>query len=123
MSNCISCISCMWLRIRISNYKCFCTKSEHFNKKIPTDIIDDFGCSNHKFEQLGGQCNESCDPERFTIEKHGAGYALYKGRCNHQHGLNLAYITEATDADLEIIEDTLNLKTNIEKLMERINHS
>jgi len=48
---------------------------------------------------------------KFSIEPHGDGYALYFGRCNHRHGLNLLHITElsynAGDI-LKKIENSLN---------------
>ena len=50
-----------------------------------------------------------CEP-RYTIEPHGAGYALYHGRCMHRHGYNLAYITEpSANCDLAHIERLLNV--------------
>lgn len=33
-------------------------------------------------------------PGPWTIEPHGKGFALYSGRDNEHHGLNLVYLTE-----------------------------
>jgi len=52
-----------------------------------------------------GECK--C-PVTFSIESHGTGYALYRGRCCHRHGLNLAFITEADKGTLAMIEGALN---------------
>ena len=32
--------------------------------------------------------------EQYSIEPHGDGYALYLGRDNQRHGLNLLHITD-----------------------------
>lgn len=56
-------------------------------------------------ENIFGECHCS---DRFSIEAHGDGYALYRGRCCHRHGLNLAHITEADKATLDMIEGALN---------------
>lgn len=38
---------------------------------------------------------EECRCEAsYSIEKHGNGYALFYGRCNHRHGYNLVYMVE-----------------------------
>ena len=58
-----------------------------------------------KEDDVFGECH--C-PDRFRIEAHGDGYALYRGRCHHKHGLNLAHITEADNATLALIEGALN---------------
>lgn len=54
---------------------------------------------------------EPCKCEaKYTIERHGKGYALYHGRCNHRHGHNLVYLTEpALNCDLKHIERLLNI--------------
>lgn len=47
--------------------------------------------------------------DRYSIEKHGDGFALYFGRCGHRHGYNLLHITECTRQDvLCLIEARLN---------------
>ena len=45
----------------------------------------------NSLESLFGDCK--CE-EKFTIEPHGKGYALYYGRCNHKHGYNLINMIE-----------------------------
>jgi hypothetical protein len=54
---------------------------------------------------------ESCKCEaKYTIERHGAGYALYHGRCGHRHGYNLANMVEpAWNFDPKHIEMLINL--------------
>lgn len=48
--------------------------------------------------------------QKYSIEPHGDGYALYYGRCNHRHGLNLVYLKEpAFNCDIAYIEKLLNL--------------
>jgi len=36
-------------------------------------------------------------PNRYSIEPHGNGYALYLGRCGHRHGYTLANLSELSD--------------------------
>ena len=49
--------------------------------------------------------------EEYNIEKHGDGFALYWGRCDHRHGHNVLHITECTSMDiLKHIERKLNNK-------------
>lgn len=57
---------------------------------------------------------EICDcPNKYTIEPHGDGMALYYGRCNHRHGCNLANIKEpASNFDPKEIERLLNRDEN-----------
>ncbi len=53
-------------------------------------------------------------PEEYSIERHGNGYALYLGRCNHRHGLNLANITEPDLKRLKEMVTNLNELRNPE---------
>lgn len=47
---------------------------------------------------------------KYTIEPHGQGYALYLGRCNHRHGWNLINMVEpASQFDPNFIEMLINL--------------
>lgn len=47
--------------------------------------------------------------DKYSIESHGNGYALYFGRCPHRHGYNLMHITEVTrEGLLSHIEKLLN---------------
>ena len=58
-------------------------------------------------EDLLKPCACEC---RYTISPHGEEYALFYGRCDHQHGYNLAYISEpAFNCDLSHIEKLINL--------------
>ena len=54
---------------------------------------------------------EKCKCEtKYTIERHGKGYALYLGRCNHRHGWNLVNMVEpASNFDPKHIERLINL--------------
>jgi hypothetical protein len=54
---------------------------------------------------------EICDcKNKYSIEPHGIGYALYMGRCDHKHGLNLALLTEiSNNCELERIVELLNM--------------
>ena len=60
---------------------------------------------------FGNECNPltecHCD-SKYSIEPHGKGWALYFGRCNHNHGFNLAHITEANPETLDFIVKVLN---------------
>lgn len=52
-----------------------------------------------------------CKP-KYSIEEHGDGYAIYWGRCQHKHGVNLAHITECRRKDIiEYFEKALNKET------------
>lgn len=56
---------------------------------------------------LLGECK--CE-NKYTIEPHGKGYALYLGRCNHRHGWNLINMVEpASNFDPKFIEMLINL--------------
>lgn len=56
---------------------------------------------------LFGECK--CE-SKYTIERHGKGYALYLGRCNHRHGWNLVNMIEpASNFDPKHIERLINL--------------
>lgn len=50
--------------------------------------------------------------DKYSIEEHGKGYALYYGRCQHRHGYKLCLLSEF-DAEgkqtLELIERALNV--------------
>jgi hypothetical protein len=55
----------------------------------------------------------SCE-NKYTIEPHGDGYALYYGRCNHRHGYNLVNMVEpAFNFDPNHIEKIINLGNDI----------
>jgi hypothetical protein len=48
--------------------------------------------------------------DRYTIEPHGDGFALYYGRCKHRHGWNLVYLNEPSfNCDLNHLEKLLNM--------------
>lgn len=51
---------------------------------------------------------DDCQKDKYCIEPHGKGWALYKGRCPNRHGLNLAHITEADQETLDLIVNALN---------------
>lgn len=44
----------------------------------------------------------------YTIQPHGSGHALYRGRDRAHHGLNLAQISEASEETLQLIERAMN---------------
>jgi hypothetical protein len=70
------------------------TELEQKDKNISEALVDLFEC----------RC-----VEKYSIEPHGKGHALYYGRCNHKHGYNMMYITECNRKDvLQLIEDLLN---------------
>lgn len=46
--------------------------------------------------------------KRYTVEQHGSGFAIYDGRDENHHGLNLARITETTAEVAALIEQGLN---------------
>jgi hypothetical protein len=49
-------------------------------------------------------------PDRYSIEPHGDGYALYYGRCNCHHGYNLVHLVEPSfNCDFNHLEKLLNL--------------
>lgn len=53
-----------------------------------------------------------CNMEnKYSIEPHGDGYAIYYGRCMHRHGYNLAHLTECEEKFVKIIEEALNEKS------------
>jgi len=64
-----------------------------------------------KFNCGGTDCSapyHNCK-KKYSIEKHGDGYAIYYGRCNHFHGMNLMHISEVYDKHLlNRIEKLLN---------------
>lgn len=39
--------------------------------------------------------------DRYTIEPHGNGYAIYWARCDHRHGYNLANFVECDMGGLQ----------------------
>ena len=45
---------------------------------------------------------------RYQVEPHGDGYAIYRGRDQSHHGLNLAHLTECTEEFAKQIEAALN---------------
>ncbi len=51
-------------------------------------------------------------PETYCIERHGDGWALYLGRCDHRHGYNLANIAEPDLVRLNQMVEKLNAKGN-----------
>jgi|SRR4051812_38845272 hypothetical protein len=46
--------------------------------------------------------------KRFTVERHGKGWAIYEGRSDQRHGLNLGYLTECDQFLPPRIEELLN---------------
>lgn len=45
---------------------------------------------------------------RFTIERHGNGWAIYRGRDHQHHGWNLGHLTECGEDTIRLIESSLN---------------
>ena len=58
-------------------------------------------------EILNLYCN--CE-QKYSIEPHGKGWAIYWGRCEHRHGANIAHITECHRDLIKLIESKLNQK-------------
>lgn len=93
---------------------CKCKSSQFFDNAIRDAIT--LSCMYHTLESIGGACE--CEPA-YSIESHGPQgevYALYYGRCNHKHGLNLATISDVETDDLIKIEDALNLKLKCDQV-------
>lgn len=44
----------------------------------------------------------------YTVEPHGNGYAIYKGRDSKHHGFNLGHLSECEDGLPQLIESALN---------------
>ena len=44
----------------------------------------------------------------YSVEPHGNGYAIYQGRDQFHHGLNLAHLTECTPEFSKRVEPALN---------------
>lgn len=44
----------------------------------------------------------------YTVERHGSGWAIYRGRTMMSHGANLGHLTETTPSIAEMIEVALN---------------
>jgi hypothetical protein len=55
-------------------------------------------------------CERGAMPKgrRYSVEPHGAGYAIYQGRDATHHGLNLGYLTEFDAGLPALIERALN---------------
>jgi hypothetical protein len=62
-------------------------------------------------EEAWAELLKPCTCEnKYTIEPHGKGYALYYGRCNHRHGYNLVNMVEpAFNFEPRHIEKLINL--------------
>jgi hypothetical protein len=52
---------------------------------------------------------------KYCIEKHGNGYAIYLGRGNHHHGMNLGHITEVSEETIAILNKALSALSELEK--------
>lgn len=53
---------------------------------------------------------------RYSIEPHGNGHAIYWGRCMHRHGANIGHLTECNRKDLiEYFEKALNREVGNDK--------
>jgi len=46
--------------------------------------------------------------DRYTVEPHGKGYAIYLGRDNKHHGANLAHLSECSPAFADQVQALLN---------------
>ena len=49
----------------------------------------------------------------YTVEPHGAGWALYKGRTNDRHGYRLCSLTDGDQAIYAAIADALNVSNAV----------
>jgi hypothetical protein len=47
-------------------------------------------------------------PGLYSIDPHGDGYAIYRGRNKFHHGFNIGHLTEVTPDTVTLIEDSLN---------------
>jgi hypothetical protein len=52
--------------------------------------------------------NTSKKIDRYTVEPHGKGYAVYLGRDNEHHGANLAHLSECSPAFAAQVQALLN---------------
>lgn len=86
-----------------------------FNKLQPTKKVQVKAVKS--MDDLIKQCDMKCESceydKRYTIEPHGKGLVLYRGRCRHKHGYNLLAISEVGPKfNVEFITRALNgLKT------------
>lgn len=74
-----------------------------------SDGMSDCGDACFGGPDIAGHTIMSCHCDgKYSIEPHGNGWALYRGRCNHKHGFNLAHITETDQETLDLIVSALN---------------
>lgn len=59
------------------------------------------------------------DKLKISAEKHGSGYAIYLGRGQFSHGLNVAFLTEV---DKIHIDKALNKINNYELMKEHLSY-
>lgn len=57
--------------------------------------------------------------ERFTVEPHGSGYAIYRGRDADHHGENLGHVTECMPCLPRMLERALNAQERPEYNVDR----
>lgn len=58
-------------------------------------------------------------PHRFSIERHGNGWAIYRGRDGFHHGYNLGQLTECSEDTVKLVERALQATTGDMVLMPR----
>ena len=61
-----------------------------------------------RIEPHGIEPSNSASFTRYTVERHGNGWAIYRGRDQMHHGLNLGHLTECAEDLPKTIERALN---------------
>lgn len=101
------------------------TAYHRHGNKIPKSALDELSNAQIEYEKsfpvdkpvgVPSRTNSEtlleCNMEnKYSIEPHGDGYAIYYGRCMHKHGYNLAHLTECEEKFIKIIEEALNKKS------------
>jgi hypothetical protein len=84
------------------------------NKKKMAQVQKLIKKDNQWLKQMDSPCH--C-PQEYSIERHGQGWALYLGNCNHKHGLFLAKISEL---DEQRIKDMITLLNRALRVTEQL---
>lgn len=82
--------------------------NRYFTSSNGVDVPARVSVSRDEWRQLFAALSQQPASGSYKVERHGSGWAIYKGRDALHHGYNLGHLTETTEEVAKLIERGLN---------------
>lgn len=76
------------------------------------ELADPAGAAGDTSDAQASMAGQQAQSARYSVERHGSGWAIYMGRDVNHHGLNLGQLSECDEGIAQLVERGLNHQAN-----------